>query len=132
MELNEYQKRAMATRLPSSNNFSYMMFGLMEEVGELAGKFSKAIRKGIASIGLDAELAEQMESEDVVANDVYFLDQPEEQREAIKKELGDVMWMVSGLCDQLGWTLEEVCHANLVKLADRQKRGKIDGAGDER
>ena len=132
MELNDYQKKAMSTRLQSSDNFSYMMLGLVEEVGELAGKFSKGIRKGIASIGMDAELAEQTKCKDFKANSLYFLDSPDDQRDAIKKELGDVMWMVSGLADRFGWSLEDVCRENLRKLADRQKRGKIDGAGDNR
>lgn len=132
MELNEYQRAAMSTRLPSSDNFSYMMFGLVEEVGELAGKISKGIRKGISSIGLDSEVAEQMSPGDVEANDIYFLDAAEEQREAVKKELGDVMWMVAGITDELGWSLEEICLENLRKLADRKARGKIDGCGDER
>ena len=132
MELNEYQKAAMSTRLPSSDNFSYMMFGLVEEVGELAGKISKGIRKGVSSIGLDSEVAEQMSPGDVEANDIYFLDAAEDQREAIKKELGDVMWMVAGITDELGWSLEEICRENLRKLADRKARGKIDGCGDER
>lgn len=132
MELNEYQKAAMSTRLPSSDNFSYMMFGLVEEVGELAGKISKGIRKGISSIGLDGEVANQVSPDEVKANDIYFLDAAEDQRDAIKKELGDVMWMVAGITDELGWSLEEICRENLRKLADRQARGKIDGCGDER
>jgi len=132
MEINEYQEKAMSTRLPSSDNFCYMMFGLVEEIGELAGKFSKGIRKGVCSVGLDGELCEQLDQEYVTANDVYFLDGEDEQREAIKKELGDVMWMVAGLADEFGWSLEEVCIENLHKLADRARRGKIDGAGDNR
>ena len=122
----------MSTRLPSSDNFSYMMFGLVEEVGELAGKISKGIRKGISSIGLDGEVAEQLSPGEVEANDIYFLDAAEDQRDAIKKELGDVMWMVAGITDELGWSLEEICRENLRKLADRKARGKIDGCGDER
>lgn len=133
MELNEYQMAAMATRLPSSDNFCYMMFGLVEEVGELAGKISKGIRKGISSVGLDGELSAQLEDQDEArANDLYFLDGADEQRAAIKKELGDVMWMVAGLADQFGWSLEDICRDNLDKLADRQKRGVIDGSGDNR
>lgn len=123
----------MATRLPSSDNFSYMMFGLVEEVGELAGKVSKGIRKGVSSIGLDGEVSAQLEDQDEArANDIYFLDGADEQRDAIKKELGDVMWMVAGLADELGWSLDDVCRENLRKLADRKGRGVIDGSGDNR
>ena len=46
MELNVYQKKAMETCMPESRNDAYMLHGLNEEVGELNGKISKAIRKG--------------------------------------------------------------------------------------
>ena len=123
----------MATRLPSSDNFCYMMFGLVEEVGELSGKVSKGIRKGISSVGLDGEVSAQLEDQDEArANDLYFLYGADEQRAAIKKELGDVMWMVAGIADEFGWSLEDVCRENLSKLADRKDRGVIDGSGDNR
>jgi len=133
MTLNEYQQKAMSTCMPSSDNFSYMMFGLVEEVGELAGKVSKAIRKQQACIGVDGDLAAQMKKKDVAANDIYFIDEnAEEIRDSMKKEIGDVLWMAAGIAKEMGWTLEEVCQANLDKLADRQKRGKIVGSGDNR
>jgi DNA modification methylase len=50
MTLNEYQQRAMTTCLPESENFAYMMLNLAGEVGEIAGKVSKYIRKGYANI----------------------------------------------------------------------------------
>lgn len=45
MELNEYQKRAMSTCMPSCKNYCYMMDNLVAEVGEFAGKVAKAKRK---------------------------------------------------------------------------------------
>lgn len=42
MRANEYQTRAMSTRLPSCENATYMLFGLMAEVGEIAGKIAKS------------------------------------------------------------------------------------------
>ena len=50
MTLNEYQKKAMSTCMPSCNNFSYMALNLVGEVGEFVGKVAKAIRKGHISI----------------------------------------------------------------------------------
>jgi NTP pyrophosphatase (non-canonical NTP hydrolase) len=74
-----------------------------------------------------------MKKKDVAANDIYFIDEnAEEIRESMKKEIGDVLWMAAGIAKEMGWTLEEVCQANLDKLADRQKRGKIVGSGDNR
>ena len=45
LTLNEYQKQAMTTCMPSSENFSYMFLNLVGEVGELARKVAKHIRK---------------------------------------------------------------------------------------
>ena len=46
MTLAQYQQQAMTTCLPESENFSYMMLNLVGEVGELASKVAKMIRKG--------------------------------------------------------------------------------------
>ena len=45
-------------------------------------------------------------------------------------ELGDVLWFVSGICNVLGLSLEDVAEANLAKLAERKKNGTIIGNGD--
>ena len=118
MELNEYQEKAMTTCMPSSDNFAYMMLNLVGEIGEFSSKIAKAIRKNNAYIGKDKN------------SDLYY-DHLTYQDE-LKKEMGDVAWQLAGLCRVMGWTLEEVCQANLDKLASRQGRGVIDGNGDNR
>jgi NTP pyrophosphatase (non-canonical NTP hydrolase) len=55
-----------------------------------------------------------------------------ETREAIKLELGDVLWYVAQLASELGYDLDEVASANLDKLASRAARGRITGSGDHR
>ena len=47
-------------------------------------------------------------------------------------ELGDVLWYISALADDLGVTLEEVAQANVDKLKSRMERNKIKGDGDNR
>jgi len=56
----------------------------------------------------------------------------EDTRQALKAELGDVLWYLAQVATELGLTLDEVAEANIVKLYDRQERGKIGGDGDIR
>lgn len=111
MTLNDYQRQAMTTCLPSCQNMAYMLFGLVEEVGELSSVVSKSIRR-----------------RDVVLNfnsfDRYSAEF-HEKFEAMKKEAGDILWMLSGFCEVHGWTLEDIARGNLSKLHDRATRGQI-------
>ena len=130
MTLNEYQKQAMTTCMPSSENFSYMFLNLVGEVGEFASKVAKAIRKGQCSIGLDSHIAEQYECGDSTSNDLWLFGGEQERLEELKKEAGDVLWQLSGLCTVMGWSLEDIAQMNLDKLAARKEAGTIDGNGD--
>jgi len=120
MELNEYQDKAMTTCMPSSDNFAYMMLNLVGEVGEFSSKVAKGIRKKDLDI----------KSNELRAIGIF--DDTINIENELKCELGDICWQVAGLCKVMGWTLEEVCQANLDKLASRQDRGVIDGSGDNR
>ena len=53
-------------------------------------------------------------------------------QDELKKEAGDILWQLSGLCHVMGWDLEDVARQNLQKLASRKERGVIDGDGDNR
>jgi NTP pyrophosphatase (non-canonical NTP hydrolase) len=53
-------------------------------------------------------------------------------REALKLELGDVLWYVAQLSSELGFELSEIAEANLNKLASRAARNVIAGSGDHR
>ena len=133
MKLNEYQERAMSTCLPSCENTTYMLLNLVGEVGEFASKIAKAIRKGQASIGLDPVEAKEYEGEDV-ANDLFIRFDDDESRnnalDELKKEAGDILWQLSGLCTVMRWSLEDVAQTNLDKLAARKAAGTIVGNGD--
>ena len=52
--------------------------------------------------------------------------------DGVALELGDVLWYISTLADDLGVTLEEVAKANIEKLQSRMERNKIKGDGDNR
>lgn len=121
MQLNEYQTAAMTTCMDSCKNESYMMLNLVGEVGELASKMAKAIRKGKAVIDRNRFITE------------YGSDAMTEQEiHDMKAECGDIIWEIAGLCTVMDWTLEEVCLENLAKLASRKERGVICGSGDNR
>lgn len=122
MDLNVYQEKAMRTCMESCDNVSYMLLNLQAEVGELSGKIAKAIRK------------EQLHIE---GNNVVFYASNTDAdiiqfRKDVAGELGDVLWQLAGLCFAMGFDLDEIAQRNLQKLADRQKRGVIDGNGDYR
>ena len=120
MELNEYQKKAMSTCLPSCDNIAYMSLGLVSEVGELAGKIAKAIRK--------EEL--KIDSNELIKRDKVSEEEMMSIRAGIVGEIGDCAWFLAGICHTLGLSLEEVATANLAKLAERKKNGTIIGNGD--
>lgn len=137
MNLNEYQQQAMTTCMPSSNNFSYMMLNLVGEVGEFASKIAKDIRKekryigGVPNKGYNFDNGQnhlRFTNKVKRINDEYL----DESDEILKKEAGDILWQLSGLCTVMGWSLEEIAQMNIDKLADRKKRDKIDGEGDNR
>ena len=109
MDFDNYQIEARKTAIyPNKDkNFIYPTLGLVGESGEVAEKIKKVLR-------------------DNNGNFDY------ESKTAIKKELGDVLWYLSNLCDELDFSLSDVAKENLEKLNLRLSRGKISGSGDDR
>ena len=120
MELREYQQRAMTTCTESSNNFSYMMLNLVGEVGEFASKIAKEVRKDRMQVN---------KSKLHMTEGNYMKVEFDEE---LKKEAGDILWQLSGLCSVMGWSLEDIAQINLDKLASRKERNVIVGDGDNR
>ena len=120
LSLNEYQSLAMTTCMESSNNPMYMLLMLGEEMGELQGKFSKAIRKGWIKI----------EKNQVKFTDNATILDCMDWSDLVLKEIGDIMWGLAGLCYVMGWKFEEAGQTNLDKLKARKAIGTIDGNGD--
>lgn len=125
--LNGYQSAAMRTCMATCYNIPYMLFNLQGEVGELASKIAKAIRKEKMWFADDDEEANHNE-----AMQCMTIEERVDFDLGLKGELGDVLWQLSGLCEVLGFTLQEVAEYNIKKLASRQQRGVIDGNGDNR
>lgn len=107
--LNEYQEMAKKTAIfPASAKYSYPALGLAGEAGEVANKVKKLIRDGATEEELNTKLMD------------------------IADELGDVLWYLAAMADACGVSLEHIAKANLHKLADRQRRNKLQGDGDKR
>jgi NTP pyrophosphatase (non-canonical NTP hydrolase) len=108
MDLNDYQQAARRTAIyAAQHRVLYPALGLASEAGEVAGKIKKVLRDQGGDFG-------------------------RAPIEAIKDELGDVLWYVALLASDLGLSLEEVAAANLTKLASRKDRDQLRGGGDRR
>jgi NTP pyrophosphatase (non-canonical NTP hydrolase) len=109
MNFSEYQTQSRKTaRYPAIGHpVVYPTLGLSNEAGEVAGKIKKIFRDKDGVIGA-AEC------------------------EALKGELGDVLWYLAQVCTELEISLDEVAEHNLEKLFSRLERGKIGGDGDSR
>jgi NTP pyrophosphatase (non-canonical NTP hydrolase) len=108
MDLNDYQKAARRTAIyAEEHRVIYPALGLASEAGEVAGKIKKVLRDQ----GGD------------------FAKAP---LEAIRDELGDVLWYVAVLAADLGLALDEIAAENLAKLSSRKQRGRLSGGGDRR
>lgn len=125
--LHDYQSAAMRTCMRSCYNIPYMLFNLQGEVGELSSKIAKAIRKEQMWFADDDEEADHNE-----AMQCMTIEDRADFDIGLKGELGDVLWQLTGLCEVLGFSLQEVAEYNIHKLASRQQRGVIDGNGDDR
>lgn len=104
MNVSEYNDFVKSMKVyPEKHAIVYPALGLAGESGEIAEKVKKWLR---GDRTLDADL--------------------------LMKEVGDVMWYVVSLADDLGFTLQEVISANVEKLSSRKERGVLKGSGDNR
>lgn len=104
MEFSEYQKLAKTTAVyPDEYKIYYPALGLTSEAGEIANKVKKRMRG-------DGEL----------------------DREDLEKELGDALWYLGMMCNDLGLDLDSIAIKNLEKLKSRKERGVLKGSGDNR
>lgn len=74
----------------------------------------RSIRLLHGAMGLDTESGEIMDSMKrhiIYGSDLNVVN--------IQEELGDIMWYVALICDELGLTIEQICEDNIAKLRKR-------------
>jgi NTP pyrophosphatase (non-canonical NTP hydrolase) len=94
----------------------YPAMGLAGEAGEVVEKVKKLVRDD------EMPLDENFNTATINA----------EKRLEIARELGDVLFYVAMIADDIDYTLSEIAHMNTEKLADRKNRGQLRGSGDNR
>jgi NTP pyrophosphatase (non-canonical NTP hydrolase) len=103
MKLNDYQLEAASTAIyPKDRGLEYVALGLAGEAGEVANKVKKILRGDKVDMTVIAD------------------------------ELGDVLWYVAAMANELGYDLKVIAQNNLLKLEKRRVEGKIQGEGDKR
>jgi NTP pyrophosphatase (non-canonical NTP hydrolase) len=109
MTFLEYQQESRRTALypDKGNNFIYPTLGLAGEAGEVSEKIKKVIRDKGGVID-------------------------DSDRDALAKELGDVLWYISQIATEVGLDLDKIANMNIEKLASRLERGVLHGNGDNR
>jgi len=96
--------------LSDDNNVIYPVLGLLSESGEVADKFKKIMRDTkmpLRNLPMDTKLD-------------------------ILMELGDCLWYIALIADELDFDLSEIAEGNLNKLTSRRNRSKLKGSGDNR
>lgn len=107
MNFNDYQKEALKTVVyPGEQGIIYTTLGLASEAGEVAGVAKKRIRGDYETT---SDFLEKMIS-----------------------ELGDTLWYLAMIAEELGITLDAVANYNLSKLKLRAETNTIKGEGDYR
>jgi len=109
MDCDDYQRAALRTARDKDapDEFMHLVLGLVGETGEIAEKVKKLVRDQHGDLG-------RLDRDDMAA------------------ELGDVLWYAAVLADFLGLSLGDIAQRNIDKLADRQRRSVLGGAGDNR
>jgi NTP pyrophosphatase (non-canonical NTP hydrolase) len=109
MNFTDYQNQTHRTNLyPPDMMLECLTLGICSEAGEIADKVKK-FHRGDKGVQSEAGL-----------------------RLLLVAEMGDMMWYLSEMANEIGTTLEHIAQQNQIKLASRAKRGTIRGSGDER
>jgi NTP pyrophosphatase (non-canonical NTP hydrolase) len=93
MNWREYQDFVRSTTVIDANTYWYASLGLAGETGEVVEHIKKSARTNFADI--------------------------ENRRSALGLELGDVLWYLTRLANELGLELEDIANNNVKKLSSR-------------
>ena len=97
------EKAARFAKYATGTALEYNALKLASEAGEVAGKVAKYVGHGKSF-----------------------------SRSGLAMELGDVLWHLTMLAHEIGYSIHGVANMNLDKLSGRQARGTIVGDGDDR
>lgn len=104
LNFSEYQSTAKTTAVyPGQGNFhglAYAVLGLSGEAGEVAEQVKKTWRNDNSEV-------------------------TSERLEAIREELGDLLWYAAAVCNELGLAMGDVASNNLIKLQNRAKANTL-------
>lgn len=100
---NEWVRRAIKG---AALEIDFCALGLTEKAGEVAGKI-KRLKRGDLTLDYETKMM-------------------------IALELGDVLWYLTALANNLGFSLGGIMDGNVRKLEDRRARGQTKGTGDNR
>jgi NTP pyrophosphatase (non-canonical NTP hydrolase) len=103
LTFSDYQSKAGENAIyPRETPLQYLALGAAGEAGEIADKVKKKERD------------DKIDEEDLA------------------KEIGDVLWYLSQLAEELEVSFGDIAEQNLDKICDRDERDKISGSGDNR
>ena len=103
-DFNSYQRSSAKTAIYDDKyKISYPALGLAGEAGEVANKVKKLMRDGVNNM-------------------------PENWRDDIASEIGDVLWYCAALATDLNLSLGTIAGLNQVKLNRRMNENKIGGS----
>lgn len=109
IDFEEYQVQSRRTAVypDAGKNIVFPVLGLAGETGEVAEKIKKLWKTSVLSPSAD-------------------------DRKALAKELGDVLWYLAQLATELRLSLADIARLNLAKITARKEKGNIYGSGDNR
>ncbi len=111
MTPTEYLKATRRTAIyPKDQPITYCVLGLSGEAGEV---LEEAIKLTISTSKVVETTKKAIRASKVM------------DRSRMRDELGDVAYYWFRLCDELGFSPEEVWEGNVAKLKERQIRGRL-------